>query len=290
MERLPPDRRLERRSRRRTERERPPGRGVVRAGAGPRAAPDRGGFRAIPHFGGAHEGLQALLGRLQRPLPRNGEARLRHALRCGDPRGDQAFLRRADAHPPPLHAFRHGGDLAGPGTARRRRVDHDGPDARTRGRGRTHAGPLRAGPRGRIRRAQHPQQEEPASEGDPRAARNRRRELPRGVRARDPQDGQPLADRDRDGEGSRGSGFPGQDHAVLRAAGRLHRPRGRTTQAGRRPDLLRGIPRERDEEALERAFRAVGAREGRGQRAGQAGRRRGEDRGHPRTARSTRII
>ena len=53
-----------------------------------------------------------------------------------------------------------------------------------------------------------------------------------------------------------------------------------TTQTDGRTGLPGRVPRKRDEEALERAFRAVGPREGGGQRTGQAGRRRGQDRGH----------
>ena len=60
-------------------------------------------------------------------------------------------------------------------------------------------------------------------------------------------------------------------------------------KAAPRPRILRGIPRIGDEEALERALRAVGAREGRRQRTRQAGRCRGEDRGDPRTTGGARL-
>ena len=79
----------------------------------------------------------------------------------------------------------------------------------------------------------------------------------------------PLADRDRDGEGPRGSGFPGQDHAVLRAAGRLHRPEAErrkladdlTYYEGFLASVMKKLSNERFVQS---------APEGRGQRAGQS--------------------
>ena len=50
-------------------------------------------FRLLPHFGGVQDGLQALLGRLQRPVPGDGETRLRAADRRADVRSHTHVLR-----------------------------------------------------------------------------------------------------------------------------------------------------------------------------------------------------
>ena len=164
LERLPPPERLGGGRRGGAKREQPSGRGVVRAGVGPLAAPDRRGFQVIPHLGGLQGGLPPLLGRFQRLVPRDGEARLRTAHRRPDDGGDEGLFRRPDARAAPLHAVRHGRDLAGPRAPRRRRFDLRGADARACGRRRRDAGALRTGEGDHHLGAQHPQPEEPAAE------------------------------------------------------------------------------------------------------------------------------
>ena len=164
LERLPPPERLGGGRRSGAKREQPSGRGVVRAGVGPLAAPDRRGFQVIPHLGGLQGGLPPLLGRFQRLVPRDGEARLRTAHRRPDDGGDEGLFRRPDARAAPLHAVRHGRDLAGPRAPRRRRFDLRGADARACGRRRRDAGALRTGEGDHHLGAQHPQPEEPAAE------------------------------------------------------------------------------------------------------------------------------
>ncbi len=90
---------------------------------------------------------------------------------------------------------------------------------------------------------------------------------------------QPLVDRPCRGEGSCGSGVHRQDRTVLHPARRQDRSRSRTRKARGRSAILGRIPRQRHEEALERALRAVGTREGRCERTREAGRCRGQDRG-----------
>ena len=164
LERLPPPERLGGGRRGGAKREQPSSRGVVRAGVGPLAAPDRRGFQVIPHLGGLQGGLPPLLGRFQRLVPRDGEARLRTAHRRPDDGGDEGLFRRPDARAAPLHAVRHGRDLAGPRAPRRRRFDLRGADARACGRRRRDAGALRTGEGDHHLGAQHPQPEEPAAE------------------------------------------------------------------------------------------------------------------------------
>ena len=94
------------------------------------------------------------------------------------------------------------------------------------------------------------------------------------------ENGQPDGHRDGDGERPGGRSVHRQDDAVLRADGGQNRRRSGTTQTDGRTVLPGRVPRERNEKALERAFHAVGPREGGGQRTRQAGRRRGQDRGH----------
>lgn len=81
-----------------------------------------------------------------------------------------------------------------------------------------------------------------------------------------------------------------QDDPVFRADGGQDRRRSRNRETDGESRLLRGIPRKRHEEALERALRAVGARKGGHERARQAGGRRSENRGHQGAAGGAEII
>ena len=150
MERLPPGERLVGGRQGRTGREQPPGGRMVPPDTRRRFAPDRRRFRLLPHFGGVQDGLQALLGRLQRPVPGDGETRLRAADRRADVRSHAHVLRLPDARAAPLHALRDGGDLARPRPAQRGRVDHRRPDAPAGRSRRAIAGAVRTGPGGDL--------------------------------------------------------------------------------------------------------------------------------------------
>ena len=92
------------------------------------------------------------------------------------------------------------------------------------------AGPVRAGQGGDLLGAQHTQPEEPAAEGSADAQGDRRRELPRRIRSRDAEDGQPDGRRNRDGERPRGRGVHRQDDPVFRADGGQDRRRSRNRE------------------------------------------------------------
>ena len=85
--------RLDGRRNRRTERKQPLGGRMVRTDARTRAMRSRGGFQILPHFGSLHDALQTLLGRVQRPLPGNGQTCLRTTYRRKNVRGDTRILR-----------------------------------------------------------------------------------------------------------------------------------------------------------------------------------------------------